>query len=119
MLINHKMTHRYIYFRFTRHALQLHHITMLNYLHGYKRLCCQNLAYRQTEIKWSLFVEHLNSWFAGTHENWYTTNKNEFTVYNGYYFVHLLVPCVVHARNKWTNIYVYKVVYVHLFIGHS
>jgi hypothetical protein len=30
MLINHKMTHRYIYFRFTRHALQLHHVTMLN-----------------------------------------------------------------------------------------
>jgi hypothetical protein len=57
---------------------------MLNYLHGYKRLCCQNLAYRQTEIKWSFFVEHLNSWFAGTHENHenlYTTNKNEFTVY--------------------------------------
>ena len=83
MFINHKMTHRYIYFRFTRHALQLHHVTMLNYLHGYKRLCCQNLAYRQTEIKWSFFVEHLNSWFAGTHENhenWYTTNKNEFTV---------------------------------------
>ena len=84
MFINHKMTHMYIYFRFTRHALQLHHVTMLNYLHGYKRLCCQNLAYRQTEIKWSFFVEHLNSWFAGTHENhenWYTTNKNEFTVY--------------------------------------
>jgi hypothetical protein len=62
-------------------ALQLHHVTMLNYLHGYKRLCCQNLAYHQTEIKWSFFVEHLNSWFAGTHEsheNWYTTNKNEF-----------------------------------------
>jgi hypothetical protein len=58
MFINHKMTHRYIYFRFTRHALQLHHVTMLNYLHGYKRLCCQNLAYRQTEIKWSFFVEH-------------------------------------------------------------
>jgi hypothetical protein len=58
-------------------------VTMLNYLHGYKRLCCQNLAYRQTEIKWSFFVEHLNSWFAGTHEsheNWYTTNKNEITV---------------------------------------
>jgi hypothetical protein len=56
---------------------------MLNYLHGYKRLCCQNLAYRQTEIKWSFFVEHLNSWIDGTHENhenWYTTNKNEFTV---------------------------------------
>ena len=56
---------------------------MLNYLHGYKRLCCQNLAYRQTEIKWSFFVEHLNLWYAGTHEsheNWYTTNKNEFTV---------------------------------------
>lgn len=84
MFINHKMTHRYIYFRFTRHALQLHHVTMLNYLHGYKRLCCQNLAYRQTEIKWSFFVEHLNSWFAGTHENhenWYTTNKNEFTIF--------------------------------------
>jgi hypothetical protein len=48
MFINHKMTHRYIYFRFTRHALQLHHVTMLNYLHGYKRLCCQTLAYRQT-----------------------------------------------------------------------
>ena len=85
MFINHKMTHRYIYFRFTRHALQLHHVTMLNYLHvhGYKPLCCLNLAYRQTEIKWSFFVEHLNSWFAGTHENhenWYTTNKNEFTV---------------------------------------
>jgi hypothetical protein len=30
--------HRYIYLRFTRHALQLHHVTMLNYLHGYKRL---------------------------------------------------------------------------------
>jgi hypothetical protein len=29
-----------------------------------KRLCCQNLAYRQTEIKWSFFVEHLNSWIA-------------------------------------------------------
>ena len=84
MFIKHKMTHMYIYFRFTRHALQLHHVTMLNYLHGYKRLCCQNLAYRQTEIKWSFFVEHLNSWFAGTHEsheNWYNTNKNEFTVY--------------------------------------
>jgi hypothetical protein len=61
MFINHKMTHRYIYFRFTRHALQLHHATMLNYLHGYKRLCCQNLAYRQTEIKWSFVVEHLNA----------------------------------------------------------
>jgi hypothetical protein len=61
MFINHKMTHRYIYFRFTRHALQLHHATMLNYLHGYKRLRCQNLAYRQTEIKWSFFVEHLNA----------------------------------------------------------
>ena len=74
MFINHKMTHRYIYFRFTRHALQLH---------GYKRLCCQNLTYRQTEIKLWFLVEHLNSWFAGTHENhenWYTTNKNEFTV---------------------------------------
>jgi hypothetical protein len=58
---------------------------MLNYLHGYKRLCCQNLAYRQTEIKWSFFVELLNSWFAGTHENWYTTNNNEFTVF-GYFF---------------------------------
>jgi hypothetical protein len=49
-----------------------------------KRLCCQNLAHRQTEIKLSFFVEHLNSWFDGTHENhenWYTTNKNEFTVY--------------------------------------
>ena len=83
MFINHKMTHRYIYSRFTRHALQLHHVTMLNYLHGYKRLCCQNLAYHQTEIKWSFFVEHLNTWFAGTHENhenWYTTNENEFTV---------------------------------------
>jgi hypothetical protein len=83
MFINHNITHRYIYFRFTRHALQLHHVTMLNYLHGYKRLCCQNLAYRQTEIKWSFFVEHLNSWIDGTHENhenWYTTNKNEFTV---------------------------------------
>jgi hypothetical protein len=44
MFINHKMTHRYIYLRFTWHALQLHHVTMLNYLHGYKRLCCQNLA---------------------------------------------------------------------------
>jgi hypothetical protein len=77
MLINHKMTHRYIYFRFTRHALQLHHVTMLNYLHGYKHLCCQNLAHRQTEIKWSFFVEHLN---FENHENWYTTNKNEFTV---------------------------------------
>ena len=58
---------------------------MLNYLHvhGYKPLCCLNLAYCQTEIKWSFFVEHLNSWFAGTHENhenWYTTNANEFTV---------------------------------------
>ena len=45
---------------------------------------CNNVAYRQTEIKWSFSVEHLNSWFAGTHEsheNWYTTNKNEFTVY--------------------------------------
>jgi hypothetical protein len=90
MLINHKMTHGYIYFRFTRHALQLHHVTMLNYnkmyLHCYKRLCCQNLALnRQTEIKWSFFVEHLNLWFAGTHEsheNWYTTNKNEFTVHS-------------------------------------
>ena len=84
MFINHKMTHRYTYFRFTRHALQSHHVIMLNYLHGYTRLCCQNLAYRQTEIKWSFFVEHLNTWFAGTHENhenWYTTNKNEFTVY--------------------------------------
>ena len=81
MFINHKMTHRYIYFRFTRHVLQLHHVTMSNYLHGYKRLCCQNLAYHQTEIKWSFFVDHLNSWFAGTHENWYATNKNEFTVY--------------------------------------
>jgi hypothetical protein len=83
MFINHKMRHWYIYFRFTRHALQLHHVRMLNYLHGYKRLGCQNLAYRQTEIKWSFFVEYLNSWFAGTHEshkNWYTTNKNEFTV---------------------------------------
>jgi hypothetical protein len=83
MFINHKMTHRYIWLRFTRHALQLHHVTMLNYLHGYKRLCCQNLAYPQTEIKWSFFVEQINSWFAGTHkshENWYTTNKNEFTV---------------------------------------
>ena len=68
MFIKHKMTHRYIYFRFTRHALLLHHVTMLNYLHGYKRLCCPNLAYRQTENKWSFFVEHLNSWFAGTHE---------------------------------------------------
>jgi hypothetical protein len=64
MFINHKMTHRYIYFRFTRHALQLHHVTMLNVptsvvtVHGYyKRLCCQNLAYHQTEIKWSFFVE--------------------------------------------------------------
>jgi hypothetical protein len=28
----------------------------------------------------SFFVEHLNSWFAGTHENLYTMNKNEFTV---------------------------------------
>jgi hypothetical protein len=27
MFINHKMTHRYIYSRFTRHALQLHHVT--------------------------------------------------------------------------------------------
>jgi hypothetical protein len=39
--------------------------------------------YRQTKIKWSFFVEHLNSWIAGSHENhenWYTTNKNEFTV---------------------------------------
>jgi hypothetical protein len=53
MYINHKITHMYIYFRFTRHALQLHHVTMLNYLHGYTRLCCQNLTYRQTEIKWS------------------------------------------------------------------
>ena len=70
MFINHKMTHRYFYFRFTRHALQLHHVTISNYLHGYTRLCCQNLAYRQTEIKWSFFVQHLNSWFAGTHENW-------------------------------------------------
>ena len=81
--INHKMTHRYIYFRFTRQALQLRHVTMLNYLHGYKRLCCPKFAYRQTENKWSFFVEHLNSWFAGTHENhenWYTTNANEFTV---------------------------------------
>jgi hypothetical protein len=66
-----KMTHRNIYFRFTRHALQLHHVTMLNYLHGYKRLCCQSLAYRQTEIKWSFFVEHLNSWFTGTHVKFY------------------------------------------------
>jgi hypothetical protein len=89
MFINHKMTHRYIYFRFTRHALQLHHVTMLNYLHGYKRLCCQNLAFCQTEMKWSFFVEHWNSWFAGTHENhenWYTTNKNEFTVTHTKYF---------------------------------
>ena len=34
-----------------------------------------------------IFLRNLNSWFAGTHENhenWYTTNKNEFTV-----FVHL------------------------------
>jgi hypothetical protein len=53
MLINHKITHMYIYFRFTRHALQLHHVTMLNYLHGYQRFCCENLTYRQTEIKWS------------------------------------------------------------------
>jgi hypothetical protein len=39
-----------------------------------------SVPYRQTEIKWSFFVEHLNSWFAGTHENhenWYTTNKND------------------------------------------
>ena len=84
MFINHKITHRYIYFRFTRHTFQLHHVTMLNYLHGYKRLCCQNLAYHQTEIKWSFFVEHLNSWFDDTHENHenrYSTNKNEFTVF--------------------------------------
>ena len=27
MFINHKMTHGYIYFRFARHALQLHHVT--------------------------------------------------------------------------------------------
>ena len=88
MLINHKITHMYIYFRFTRHALQLQHVTMLNYLHGYKRLCFQNLAYCQTEIKWSFFVEHLNSRFVGTHENHdngYTTNNNEFTVF-GYSF---------------------------------
>jgi hypothetical protein len=26
------------------------------------------LFIRQAEIKWSFFVEHLNSWFAGTHE---------------------------------------------------
>jgi len=101
MFINHKMTHRYIYFRFTRHALQLHHVTMLNYLHGYKRLCCQNLAYRQTEIKWSFFVEHLNLWFAGTHENhknWYTTNKNEFTVTECNCLIRLIIDFYVYFQ---------------------
>jgi hypothetical protein len=102
MLINHKMTHRYIYFRFTRHALQLHHVTMLNYLHGYKRLCCQNLAHRQPEIRWSFFVEHLNLWFAGTHENhenWYTTNKNEFTVYT----CHVILAHIFVSMNNWAQ----------------
>jgi hypothetical protein len=73
---------------------------MLNYLHGYKRLCCQNLAYRQAEIKWSFFVEHLNSWFAGTHENhenWYTTIKNEFTVF---YFLTRIIPAKKSSRLK-------------------
>jgi hypothetical protein len=105
MFINHKMTHRYIYFRFTRHALQLHHVTMLNYLHGYKCLCCQNLAYRQTEIKWSFFVEHLNSWLAGTHEsheNWHTTNKNEFTVIN-----------LSWSKDLWENALLSSVNYSH------
>jgi hypothetical protein len=27
-----------------------------------------------------IFRRTLNSWIAGSHENWYTTNKNEFTV---------------------------------------
>ena len=31
----------------------------------------------------NFFVEHLNSWIADTHKNWYTTNKNEFTVIYG------------------------------------
>jgi hypothetical protein len=101
MFINHKMTQRYIYFRFTRHALQLHHVTMLNYLHGYKRLCCQNLAYRQTEIKWSFFVEHLNSWFAGTHENHgncYTTKWIHSILYIAchMYFFYLKCWYIVH-----------------------
>jgi hypothetical protein len=51
----------------------------------YRKMFSYMLAYRQTEIKWSFFVEHLNLWFAATHEtheNWYTMNKNEFTVYS-------------------------------------
>ena len=118
MFINHKMTHRYIYFRFTRHALQIHHVTMLNCLHGYKRLCCQNLAYRQTEIKWSFFVKHLNSWFAGAHknhENWYTTNTNELTVVyttsmkstgtnNVSSFPHLLQPADTHSLGLYPTL---------------
>ena len=68
-------------------ALNQHFIKQYKNTGSYycKRLFCQNLAYRQTEIKWSFFVEHLNLWFAGTHEsheNWYTTNKNEFTVHS-------------------------------------
>jgi hypothetical protein len=77
---------------------------MKNYLHGYKSLCCQNLAYCQTEIKWSFFVEHLNSWFAGTHknhENWYTTNKNEFTVLS------MSVAYIFGVRTLWLLHYLY------------
>jgi hypothetical protein len=41
------------------------------------------------------FVEHLNSWFAGTHENhenWHTTNKNEFTVFILYIIIVSTMP---------------------------
>ena len=81
MFINHKMTHRYIYFMIHKTCITITSCNNVELPTCYKRLCCQNLANRQTEMKWSFFVEHLNLWFAGTHENWYTMNKNEFTVY--------------------------------------
>ena len=48
----------------------------------------------------NFFVAHLNSWFAGTHENhenWHTTYKNEFTGFILYIIIVSTVPTFFFA----------------------
>ena len=66
----------------------------------------KNLAYRQTEIKWSFCLKHLNSWFAGiheNHENWYSTNKNEFTVLHNSDVVDTRIDEIMYICLQWIS----------------